>query len=716
MRSTPFSPLNQTLKLFSRSGPELTERTKMLLRRYDLLAVYEKDPEGCLAELQVLAETENASETTYAISELAFTLGQRAQQAEDTDGALDMFSLGVANAYLYLFSPRMDSLRNPYDPQFRGACDLYNASLESVLRIINDRGMLRPGGTYVLNDDTQEHTVSVRTVGGWHDDDFDRIEFCNDYDVDGLHTTNVTYGIGVPLIAVRKSHATAETAERYYPEGLSFPVTALLRVTTPLKSRPGRASRHHCVLELIDPLESNEIQMAGRVVPLQTDLSTPLAYFLDNPLFREKTDSTLGLLDPNKSQHLRGVYMLEPYDPNRIPVLMVHGLWSSPLTWMPMFNDLRSFSELRRNYQFWFYQYPTGQPFWVSATEMRGDLAELRNTVDPQHTNETLDRMVVVGHSMGGLVSRMQTVESGNDFWRILSDYPFEDVEGSPENVERLRRALFFKPNQSIRRVVTIGTPHRGSDFANDYTRWIGRKIIKLPTTLTDTGYSLARANPKLFRDSELLTTNTSIDSLSPDSPIFPVLLRAPRAPWVTYHNIIGVVPDSGFLNSFSQGGDGVVEFASAQVDGVASEIMVESRHQDIHRTARAILEVRRILDEHLKEMRQELRWAERNTHPLVTVDEARAKDSLMVQVASDVRPASFTPPTPPSKANPLEILPQSAGTATDNAFLTKRGLPEIVPAAEARSLISLPPARSPESSTRPPLAVGDFPTPPLLR
>jgi len=336
-------------------------------------------------------------------------------------------------------------------------------------------------------------------------------------------------------------------------------------------------------------------------VPLQSDLSTPLAYFLDNPKFREQTNSTSGLLSPHKTEKMRGIYMLEPYDPNRIPVVMVHGLWSSPLTWMPMFNDLRSFHELRRNYQFWFYQYPTGQPFWISATQMRSDLFELRRTLDPNTIHPVLDQMVLVGHSMGGLVSRLQTMESGEEFWRILSDESFSKVKGDEVERQRLAAALFFHPNNSIKRVVTIGTPHRGSNYSNDYTRWVGRKLITLPSSITDTGKSLIRQNPGVFRNTELVTTTTSIDSLSPQSPIFPTMLRARRAPWVTYHNIVGVVHKSNWFGGEAELSDGIVEVESAHMDDVASEIMVESKHQDIHSKPRAILEVRSILVEHLR-------------------------------------------------------------------------------------------------------------------
>src|SRR5690606_20173507 len=119
----------------------------------------------------------------------------------------------------------------------------------------------------------------------------------------------------------------------------------------------------------------------------------------------------------------------EPYQPGKIPVLMIHGLWSSTITWMEMFNDLRGDPEIRRDYQFWFYLYPTGQPFWRSATQLRQSLAQMRKTVDPHRSDAALDQMVLVGHSMGGLIAHMQVVNSGNDFWNIVTDKPFSELQ-----------------------------------------------------------------------------------------------------------------------------------------------------------------------------------------------------------------------------------------------------------------------------------------------
>jgi pimeloyl-ACP methyl ester carboxylesterase len=349
-------------------------------------------------------------------------------------------------------------------------------------------------------------------------------------------------------------------------------------------------------------------------VPLQTDLTTPLAYFLDTPQFREKNIATAGLLNPHEQQDAKGLFMLEPYDPNRIPVLMVHGLWSSPLTWMDMFNDLRSFPEIRERYQFWFYLYPTGQPFWISAKQLRDDLASVRDTVDPRHQHVPMDQMVLVGHSMGGLVSRMQTLESGDDFWNIISDEPVDKLNGDPEDINKLVSTLKFNPNQSIRRVVTIATPHRGSHFANQYTQWLGRAVIKLPKIAVRTGNRLVKANPGVFKDTDLITINTSIDSLSPESPIFPVMLRAKTSPLVQYNNIYGVTDEAQWFRRAVGDSDGIVSTASARLSSSGEldqrDFQVNANHTTIHTKPETILKVRAILMEHLESIDQQDRVA----------------------------------------------------------------------------------------------------------
>src|SRR5262249_41380754 len=156
-------------------------------------------------------------------------------------------------------------------------------------------------------------------------------------------------------------------------------------------------------------------EVRGRTVPLETDLTTPLAYYLAG------TDldrlQYVGFLRADRLQGRTGIYTPEPYQPGKIPVVLVHGLLSSPLTWAPLFNDLRADPRIRERFQFWVYFYPTGNPYLATAADLRKNLARLRADFDPEHKDAALDRMVFVGHSMGGLVSKLMTTDSGDDFW-----------------------------------------------------------------------------------------------------------------------------------------------------------------------------------------------------------------------------------------------------------------------------------------------------------
>jgi hypothetical protein len=231
----------------------------------------------------------------------------------------------------------------------------------------------------------------------------------------------------------------------------------------------------------------------------------------------------------------------------------------------------------------------------------------MRRSLDPQRQHPALDEMVLVGHSMGGLVSKMQTVDSGDAFWRTNSEHPFAELKADDEARRSLANAYFFDPSPSVRRIVTIGTPHRGSQFANSTTRWIGQKLITLPAQMLSGRRQLLAMNRGFFKPDSPIEIATSIDSLSPDSPILPPLLTASPGPWMIYHNVVGQVPDLGWRSWFTDEGDGVVSLASARLDSMPqleSQIIVPADHVNIHRHPQSILEVRRVLLEQLAELR----------------------------------------------------------------------------------------------------------------
>jgi pimeloyl-ACP methyl ester carboxylesterase len=618
LRPVPKSPLADEFDLASYSGPKASERTLQLLRVYNLSNELGGDCRPVLKRLQAINDREPSAEIAYAMSEVAF-LGAKRLETHDKRATLDLYGASVLHACDYLFDPRFAATRNPYDPNYRRACDLYNGALESALRIVCANKELVPGATKTINTASGAWDITCTLQGGrWQPEDFERFEFVSDWKVNGLKNLYLTHGLGVPLIAVRAAKrdrlAAEPVAAKYYAPGLSFPVTAFLRPLSKIDPSTGEVAGHNqCVLELYDPLSVDQTAIAGQRVPLESDLTTPLAYFLSRPEMNLGSLATAGLLRPDEllnqmrpgqPEPIMGLYMVQPYEPGKIPVLMVHGLWSTPMTWMEMFNDLRSQPQIRNRYQFWFYLYPTAQPFWLSAAQLRRDLAKVRSVLDPRHEEPALDQTVLIGHSMGGLISRLQTVQSGDAFWRLVSSEPLAQIKAEPDVRQKLQETFFFEPSPSIRRVVTISTPFHGSNLSSQPTQWLLERLIDdLPRMLISRRQELFRDNPGAFPQGSLLRIDTSIDALAPDAPVFAALLSSRRPPWVRYHNIVGVRPQPSWLPSLAADGDTVVSRSSAHAADAASEIIVPATHMTVHTHPAAVLEVRRVLLEHLADL-----------------------------------------------------------------------------------------------------------------
>lgn len=591
--------------------PQPSKRAQLYLTRYDVAPNFRRSKLESLKQLKILAEQEPDLNKEFTLSELAFHEATIDHKMGRNEKAKLWYLASVYHAYRYLFSPNFDGHRNAYAPEFRMVVDYYNQSLENLLRILNKDGGLKPNVDRQLNVDGWTVNFRIHLRGPWQADEFVKFEFANDFEIKGIANKHRTEGLGVPLIAVRKRDESRSAIDKYYPTGLALPVTAFLRFSD-ASCQVGTAEVQNvqCAIEFHDSLRSRNILVGNRHAPLESDITTPLAYFLQNPLVSTKVLETLGLLQGDLLDDVAGLYMLEPYDPNRVPVVMVHGLWSGPFTWLDVFNELRALPEIRENYQFWFYLYPTGQPFWLSGKQMRADLAEVRQNLDPQGQIMTMDQMVLIGHSMGGLVSRLQTIDSGDTFWNILSDRPFEELQTDEQTKSEIRDTLFFRANPSVKRVITIGTPHRGSKFANNFTRWLGHKFIRLPDLLNGSDIQKIKNRDAIFKNKEVLATKTSIDSLSPDSPFLEQLHEVQSAPWVKSHNIVGNVEKRKYFGVAGDykptESDGIVSTSSSQYGEAISTVQVNASHQDIHHRPKTILEIRRILLEHAKDVQYE--------------------------------------------------------------------------------------------------------------
>ena len=222
----------------------------------------------------------------------------------------------------------------------------------------------------------------------------------DNYEVFGFTVRNRTPGLGLPLIAVINQSVDA-------PNGGALPMTALLRLNGGLKELDsGKAT---AALEFYSAYDQSEVTINGRTVPLETDSTAPLAYRLNRSDVWNiglRRFVTGGRID-------NSLLLIQPYEPGRIPVVFVHGTASSPVWWAEMLNTLRSDPVIRNRFQFWFFQYNSSQAILLSAAELREALTDMVKTLDPQGKDPALRQMVVVGHSQGGLLTKMSAAAPG---------------------------------------------------------------------------------------------------------------------------------------------------------------------------------------------------------------------------------------------------------------------------------------------------------------
>jgi pimeloyl-ACP methyl ester carboxylesterase len=583
-------------------------RTVQTLRIYDLDHVFDRDPEEAIRRLHATAVSDPQPDTLFALAELSFLRGQTLKKKQPDD-AVRHYVRCCAFAQHYLVascvetsqSPVVDASGTPltprdaFDPRFRLACNLYNAGLTECLRTAQKVGRLDPRCALSLPaGNGQDETVPIMHAGfAWKPAEFGPVAFCEDYEVVGLANLYRDYGLGVPLIGSLAPDAGIDHG--YYVGKLKFPVTALIRFDGGLADldRPGSAR-----LELYNPRTIQAARFAGHAVPLESDLTTPLAKFLDQ--YPAETLAWTGFFRADRLRGEAGVKFLEPYQPGKIPVLLVHGLLSSPVTWAPMFNDLQADPALRERFQFWVYFYPTGDPYLATAADLRKRLDAIRTALDPNGRDTALDQLVLVGHSMGGLVSHLQTVAGGDDFWKLVSDEPIQQVKAEEPVKEQLEETFYFRPRMDVKRVVFLGTPHRGSRLSPSFPARLAQKFIHAPKDLMAEATDLTAENPNL----KYRQLPTSVDLLAPNAPALEVLLSRPRPPSVHYHSVIGVAPKASilverWLAGDNEPGDGIVPAMSAHFEGADSELVVPADHFHVHQHPLAVREVRRILLEH---------------------------------------------------------------------------------------------------------------------
>jgi pimeloyl-ACP methyl ester carboxylesterase len=556
-----------------------------VLHRSNLTERYEEDPEAALKEMHKTLAVSPAPDRLFALSELSF------YHAEET-GKNEHYLASAVYAYAFLFPEDGTPPPDPLDPRRRLAADLYNLGLVRGLYAPDGEEVVLQEGKLSLPFGDLELSVDQASFlwGGFR---FKRFIPVGDFQVRGLSNRYRQAGIGAPLAAELEpvgSGPQAEEERKRIPPRLKVPVTALIKIDEP--RRAVITGKLKGAVEIYAADRTSTVKLDGRDVPLELEPTAALAYMLEGAPVWDFEIAGFRFADPQQILG-DGLIMMHPYRPGQIPVVLVHGTASSPARWAEMINELTHDPTIEGRYQFWLFQYNTGQPILYSAMLLRRALKNIVKELDPKGEDAALQRMVLIGHSQGGLLTKLMAVKSGNRFWEIVSSEPFDEVDMPSETRELLREAEFFDPVPSVKRVIFIATPHRGSYQATGWALNLVRRLIHLPGALVSQLQDLLKG--QAFAQLGISQLPTSVDNMSPGHPFLRALNDLTIDPGIPAHSIIAVLGEGPLIGKT----DGVVAYESAHIEGVESEKIVHSGHST-QSHPETIEEVKRILIEHL--------------------------------------------------------------------------------------------------------------------
>jgi pimeloyl-ACP methyl ester carboxylesterase len=434
------------------------------------------------------------------------------------------------------------------------ARDTYNAAcgeLTVLLRSSEGGRLWNHPLTLTGNNNTYHLRLEPAGSAVWAPNYFTTFELEGQVKEKLIRKENIQQGVGGALVGVRRLVPSEKFAP---PRGISAAVTATLDFHA-----------KDVTLALRRPAKNPTASVEGKVRPLAANFSAPISYY--------KPPSNLalvGLVGGFEARHYPaqiGLYFLQPYDPDRIPLVFVHGLFSTPFTWVETINGLQADPEIRKHYQFWVFAYPTGYPILYSALRLRQELAR----VDQAYPNHK--PYVVVGHSMGGMLTHDQVITVTQAMWEKALGQTARNIFRQNSSDSLVVRATTFRANPRIKRVVFICTPHRGSDMASGGLGRFAISLITLPGQLATVMKDALSTGDLVKLTGSAKRLPNSVWGLKPSNPALPVINEAPIS--VPYHSIIG---DRGKGNS-PNSSDGVVAYWSSHLDGAKSELIVPGPH-----------------------------------------------------------------------------------------------------------------------------------------
>lgn len=485
----------------------------------------------------------------------------------------------AAKLSILVESARKAWIRLEADPSDTAARSDYNFAVGRIIETLESSDR-EPWKTPISLGSAGELTADVPELPSAFSIDDVEIAPVDRYHFRGTHVQNraTRDGVGAPIVVILRE-GDGSPAEGDLFHGM----TAFLRF---------EGTRAH--LEILDPLDIDSVTLVDHRFDLAADFTASMALRMGEVNVRR--DQLARFLHPARFADSARLARIQPYDPDRIPVLFIHGLGNSPATFVPLVSELRKDPAIRKRYQFWYFSHPSGIPYSVSAASLRKQLDEMHEEFPGTHD------MVVIGHSMGGMMSRLLITEPGTALWDAFFDSSPEDLPVSEETRNAVSDVLLFEPRPDIARLILVSASLRGSDDATSFMGRLGANFIGDPfpnDTVADELRAYRRADEDFRRDERL---PNSVDILDPDSFWLQVVNGLPLDRSIPFHSLIGDQGRGGNLDQTPpQSSDGIVPYWSAHLEGAESETIVPSGHWS-HLHPEGMAEIRRILHLHLEQ------------------------------------------------------------------------------------------------------------------
>lgn len=525
------------------------------------------------------------------------------------DQKLEALDKSIRYSYAYLFKTSRQPQERLFDNRQVQIRDFYNQALTQLVSghsLRNPSTNLNP--TIKIGKST--YTIDIQAYQRLQNMKLEKFISSYNMNFSGLRAINRRDGFGSDFVAVFPSTDSSSQENKYilnplthdYPKGINPNIHKARYLAATIIAQPKKSNatiedvltNPNFEIKVYDPYSIEKVEIAGKPYSLAANFSAPYGLWLaENNL---GAAAYLTLIDRDQHLAMPHLYMLEPYNPNKKIIVLVHGLASSPEAWIAVTNDIMGDAILREHYQVLQIFYSTNMPILESRFQIYALLKQAFGSLNPK--DAAAQDAVLIGHSMGGIISRLLVSDAdiSKQALELMNNRQQTRLRKHPVIGERLK----MKPIENFDRAIFLAAPHRGTDYADRWFTLAARKIIKIPATFLTTLADTLTSYDVDLKDFVKTLTNDVIQNgpsdLSKKSKFMELTASIPPEKGLVFHSIMGNITKSDDPNVIT---DGIVPYKSAHLDGAVSEKIFTGSHS-IQETPEAVLELRRILRQHL--------------------------------------------------------------------------------------------------------------------